>query len=110
MEISSPRLNAWLNRRRDWKVETNGNQDKIAIGVKMIIPIAASYIRANSRTESHNPNHHTILFHAIASCLIDIKDITILEPVIEVQEIGSGEELSRNFLTKNKGIVLDCGC
>lgn len=41
-EISSPLLKAWLKRRRDWKVETNGNHDKNAIGAKMTIPIPAS--------------------------------------------------------------------
>lgn len=67
-EISNPRLNAWLNRRRDWKVEMNGNQDNIAMGAKIIIPIQASYIRANSFTESHSPNLLTRLLHVIASC------------------------------------------
>lgn len=65
-EISSPRLNAWLKSRRDWKVETNGNHDKNAIGTKINTPIPASYILANSRTESHKPKLQTILFHAIA--------------------------------------------
>jgi len=44
----------------------NGNHDKNAIGAKMIIPIPASYILANSRTESHMPRLQTIFFHAIA--------------------------------------------
>ncbi|KAJ6970668.1 hypothetical protein NC653_035063 [Populus alba x Populus x berolinensis] len=61
-EISSPRLNAWLKSRRDWKVETNGNHDKNAIGTKINTPIPASYILANSRTESHKPKLQTIRF------------------------------------------------
>jgi hypothetical protein len=40
------------------------------MGAKMIIPIPASYILANSRTESHKPKLLTILFHAIASRII----------------------------------------
>lgn len=67
-EISSPRLNAWLKRSRDWKVETNGNHDNNAIGEKMITPIPASYIRANSLTESHIPRLQITFFHVIASC------------------------------------------
>lgn len=69
-EISSPRLKAWLKSRRDWNVETNGNQDKMAIGANMSMPIPASYIRANSRTESHTPKSRSSLFQAIASCCI----------------------------------------
>lgn len=72
-EISSPRLNAWLKSRRDWKVETNGNHDKNAIGTKINAPIPASYILANSRTESHKPKLQTILFQAIAICFSRIK-------------------------------------
>lgn len=74
MEISSPRLNAWLKRRRDWKVEINGNHDSTAIGAKMIIPIPASYILANSRTESHKPRLLTTLFHVIANCVSRIRN------------------------------------
>lgn len=69
-EISNPRLNAWLKSNRDWKVETNGNQDNTAMGVKMSTPIPASYILANSRTESHRPKLLTIFFHVTASCII----------------------------------------
>lgn len=68
-EISNPRLKAWLNRSRDWKVEMNGNHDKNAIGAKMSIPIPASYILANSLTESHKPRLLTIFFQVMASCL-----------------------------------------
>ena len=49
-------------------METNGNHDKNAIGEKMSIPIPASYILANSLTESHKPRLLTILFHVMASC------------------------------------------
>lgn len=69
-EISNPRLNAWLKSKRDWKVETNGNQDNTAMGIKMSKPIPASYILANSRTESHKPKRLTIPFHVTASCII----------------------------------------
>lgn len=68
-EISNPRLKAWLNRSRDWKVERNGNHDKNAIGAKMSTPIPASYILANSLTESHKPRLLTIFFQVMASCL-----------------------------------------
>lgn len=66
-EISNPRLNAWLKSRRDYKIETNGNHDEIAIGTKITIPIPASYILANSCTEYHKPKLQTILFHEIAT-------------------------------------------
>jgi hypothetical protein len=46
----------------------NGNHDKNAIGEKIIIPIPASYILANSRTESHKPSLYNIPFHVIANC------------------------------------------
>lgn len=52
-DISRPRLKAWLNTSRVWKVETKGNHDRKATGMKMIIPIHASYIRATSRTDFH---------------------------------------------------------
>jgi len=41
-EISKPLLKAWLNKRRVWKVDMNGNHEQIAMGTKMIIPIPAS--------------------------------------------------------------------
>jgi hypothetical protein len=41
-EISNPLLKAWLNRRRVWKVDINGNQEQMAMGTKMIIPMPAS--------------------------------------------------------------------
>jgi len=65
-EISRPRLNAWLNKMRDWKVETKGNHEKNTIGTKMAAPIPASYIRAISRTESHSPTVLSGLFHVMA--------------------------------------------
>lgn len=66
-EISRPRLKAWLKRSRDWKVDMNGNHERIEMGAKMIIPIPASYILANSLTESHNPMLLTNFFQVIAS-------------------------------------------
>jgi hypothetical protein len=48
----------------------NGNHDKNAIGEKIIIPIPASYILANSRTESHKPSLFNIPFQVIANCKI----------------------------------------
>ena len=62
-DISNPRLNASLNRSRDWKVETNGNHDNTAMGTKIIMPVPASYMRDTSRTQSHNPKLLTNLFH-----------------------------------------------
>lgn len=44
----------------------NGNHDKNAIGEKIIIPIPASYILANSRTDSQRPRLFIIPFHVIA--------------------------------------------
>lgn len=41
-EISKPRLKAWLNTNRVWKVEMKGNHDKNAMGIKIIMPIHAS--------------------------------------------------------------------
>lgn len=41
-EISSPRLKAWLYKRRVWNVETNGNHEQMAIGTNIIMPIPAS--------------------------------------------------------------------
>ena len=67
-EISRPRLNAWLKRKRDWNVDTKGNHEKKTMGTKMMAPIPASYILAISRTESHSPRAFTTLFHATASC------------------------------------------
>jgi len=66
MEISSPRLKAWLKRSRDWNVEMKGNQERRAIGENMSIPIAASYIRPNSRTVSHKPRTLSTCFHVMA--------------------------------------------
>lgn len=58
-DISNPRLNAWLNMRRVWKVDTKGNHEKNATGMKMSIPIPASYNRARDRTDFHNPSFFT---------------------------------------------------
>ena len=41
-EISRPRLKAWLKRRRVWNVETKGNQEHMATGTNMNMPIPAS--------------------------------------------------------------------
>lgn len=69
-EISKPLLKAWLNRSRVWKVDMKGNQEKMAIGTKMIIPVPASYRRARERTVFHRPSFFTIGFHATAICII----------------------------------------
>ncbi len=69
-EISKPLLKAWLNRSRVWKVDMKGNQEKMAIGTKMIIPVPASYRRASERTVFHRPSFFTIGFHATAICII----------------------------------------
>jgi hypothetical protein len=65
-EISNPRLKAWLNMRRVWNVDTNGNHEKNAMGTKMSIPMPASYRRAIDRTNYHNPNHFITGFQAAA--------------------------------------------
>lgn len=67
-EISNPRLNAWLNIRRVWNVEMNGNHEKSAIGTKMSIPIPASYKRAMERMDFHNPTFFIRGFQAAAIC------------------------------------------
>ena len=65
-EISRPRLKAWLNRMRDWNVDTKGNHEKNTMGAKITAPIPASYIREISRTESHSPRVFTTRFHVMA--------------------------------------------
>uniref|UniRef100_A0A2P2MBI3 Callose synthase 9 n=1 Tax=Rhizophora mucronata TaxID=61149 RepID=A0A2P2MBI3_RHIMU len=65
-EISNPRLKAWLNMRRVWNVDTNGNQEKNAIGMKISIPIPASYKRAIERIDFHNPSFLIKGFQAAA--------------------------------------------
>ena len=65
-EISSPRLKAWLNMSRVWKVDTKGNQDKNAIGMKISIPIPASYRRPIERMDFHNPIRFITGFQADA--------------------------------------------
>lgn len=67
-EISNPRLKAWLNMRRVWKVDTNGNHEKNATGMKMSIPIPASNKRASERIDFHNPSFFTYGFQAEAIC------------------------------------------
>jgi hypothetical protein len=67
-EISKPLLKAWLYRSLVWNVDMNGNHEQMAIGIKIIIPMAASYTRAMERTVFHKPNFFTIGFHAIAIC------------------------------------------
>jgi hypothetical protein len=67
-DISKPLLNAWLNRSRVWNVDMNGNHEQMAMGMKMIIPVPASYRRARARTVFHKPNFFTTGFHAMAIC------------------------------------------
>jgi len=65
-EISNPRLKAWLNIRRVWNVDTNGNHEKNAMGTKMSIPMPASYRRASDRMNFHSPSLFITGFHAAA--------------------------------------------
>lgn len=65
-EISNPRLKAWLNIRRVWNVDTNGNHEKNAIGTKMSIPMPASYRRAIDRMDFHSPSLFITGFQAAA--------------------------------------------
>lgn len=65
-EISSPRLKAWLNMRRVWNVDMNGNHENMAMGMKISIPIPASYSRAIERTDFHSPNFFIKGFQAAA--------------------------------------------
>jgi hypothetical protein len=65
-EISNPRLKAWLNMRRVWNVDTNGNHEENATGMKISIPIPASYKRASERIDFHNPSLFTYGFQAAA--------------------------------------------
>lgn len=67
-EISRPRLKAWLKRRRVWKVDTKGNQEPMATGMKMNMPIPASYSRARVRIDFHSRSFFTTGFHATAIC------------------------------------------
>jgi hypothetical protein len=68
-EISKPRLKAWLNNSRVWKVEMKGNHEQMAMGTKMIIPMPASYSRPRERTVFHKPSLFTMGFHATAICI-----------------------------------------
>lgn len=70
-EISNPRLKAWLNMRRVWNVDTNGNHENNAMGIKMSIPMPASYRRAIDRMDFHSPSLFITGFQAEA---IYIKD------------------------------------
>lgn len=65
-EISNPRLKAWLNMSLVWNVETNGNHENKAIGIKIIIPIPASYRRAIDLIDFHNPSFFITGLHAAA--------------------------------------------
>lgn len=65
-EISNPRLKAWLNMSRVWKVDTNGNHDDNAMGMNISIPIPASYRRAMERMDFHKPSFFIKGFQAIA--------------------------------------------
>lgn len=65
-EISRPRLKAWLNIIRVWKVETNGNHEQSATGRKMSIPIPASNSLARDRTDFHIPSRLITGFQAHA--------------------------------------------
>ena len=56
IEIWRPRLKAWLNSSLVWNSDTNGNQDKTAMGVKIESPIMYSYALPNSLIESQNPS------------------------------------------------------
>jgi hypothetical protein len=57
-----------LYRSRVWNVDMKGNHEQIAIGIKITIPMAASYRRAMERTVFHKPNFFTTGFHATAIC------------------------------------------
>lgn len=65
-EISRPRLNAWLNINLVWNVDTNGNQENNAMGMKMSIPMPASYSRAIDLMDFHSPIFFINGFHAAA--------------------------------------------
>lgn len=39
IEICRPLLNAWLKSKRVWNSDTNGNHDKMAMGMKIMSPI-----------------------------------------------------------------------
>lgn len=65
-EISSPRLKAWLNIRRVWNVDTNGNHERNAMGIKTSIPIPASYSRAIERMDFQSPSLFIKGFQAAA--------------------------------------------
>jgi len=51
---------------RVWKVEMNGNHENSAMGIKMIIPMPASYKRAIERIDFHNPAFFISGFQATA--------------------------------------------
>ncbi|KAF6151831.1 hypothetical protein GIB67_010405 [Kingdonia uniflora] len=51
---------------RVWNVDTNGNHEKMAMGMKMMKPIPASYKRAIERTDFHNRSCFTTGLQAAA--------------------------------------------
>jgi len=76
---------------RVWKVETNGNQDKNAIGMKINIPIPASYRRAIERMDFHNPIRFITGFQADA---IWQKE----NEIIILNHERNGEELCKRYI------------
>lgn len=97
-EISNPRLKAWLNIRRVWNVDTNGNHEKNAMGTKMSIPMPASYRRASDRMNFHSPSLFITGFHAAA---ID----KIPHPVgmnAKIEANTSGTDRSVNIIATTK--------
>lgn len=52
--------------RRVWNVDTNGNQEKNAMGTNMSIPMPASYRRAIDRMDFHSPSLFITGFQAAA--------------------------------------------
>lgn len=79
-EISRPRLKAWLNISLVWNVETNGNHEEKAIGMKIITPIAASYKRPIDRTDFHSPIFFITGFQALAICREREREIKMVSP------------------------------
>lgn len=84
-EISRPRLKAWLNIIRVWKVDTKGNHEHSATGRNMSIPIPASYSLASDRIDFHIPIRFMIGFQAHA--IYNKRDLSVKLDSAEIRKV-----------------------
>lgn len=91
IEICRPLLNAWLKSKRVWNSDTNGNHDKMAMGMKMTRPMMYSYPLASSFIDSQNPMPFII---GLQACPIFRKR------KIWINMLGSHPKITEIILTK----------